>query len=566
MTTGVHRNPANIFSQGTAVVSGIAYGPAIWARERPKMPVPGELIPEESRQAEFEKFIIATQRIGGRLKQRADAAVGVTAELLRTSAVMVVDPAWRREVRKAVAMGHSADYAVVKATEKFTSKFASLGGRMAERIVDLEDLRDRVIAEIRGEVEPGLPPIEKPVVLLAEDLSPADTAALDPALVIALVTVRGGRTGHTAIIARQLGLPCVVGVGEDLHQIRPEQNILVNGGTGIIHTEVDPMIAQTLVESAASQSRRIAQWRGPAQTKDGHRISLLGSVTSLASAQRAAASQAEGIGLFRTEIPFLKAREEPSVAEQARLYQEVMQVFPGRRVVFRTFDAGSDKPLAFANLPAEENPALGVRGLRVAWGNPGLLNNQLDAIAQAGAAVGANPWVMAPMLATPAEAAWFSGSCRERGLIPGAMIEVPAAALMADLIMPHLSFVSIGTNDLTQYVMAADRISPELSGLADPWQPAVLRLIQHTCREGRHLDTRVGVCGESAADPLLACVLVGLGVNSLSPAATAIAEVGLYLSEVSLEACRRAAMAAVRAGSAQEARDMAEVALAALDG
>ncbi|MGP6172991.1 phosphoenolpyruvate--protein phosphotransferase [Corynebacterium sp. A21] len=561
MTTGVDRDPVNNSFQGSAVVSGIAYGPSMWAQARPKMPVPGEQVPEGARQREFEKFIIATEKIAGRLNARADVATGAAAELLRAAAVMVADPAWRREARKAVTVGYAADYAAVRATEKFTTMFATLGGRMAERIVDLEDLRDRVIAEIRGDVEPGLPVFTQPVVLFADDLSPADTAMLDPAQVMALVTVRGGRTGHTAIIARQLGIPCVVGVGKTLHKVHEGQNVLVDGGTGIVRTEADPLLAQALVKGGDIRSHRLAQWRGPAQTRDGHRITLLGSVTSIISAQHAATSPAEGIGLFRTEVPFLNAREEPTVVEQARLYQEVLRAFPGRRVVFRTFDAGSDKPLSFANLPTAENPALGVRGLRVAWDQPRLLTNQLDAIAQAGAATAADPWVMAPMLTTPAEAEWFSGLCRDRGLIPGAMIEVPAAALMADLIMPQLSFVSIGTNDLTQYVMAADRMSPELSEFADPWQPAVLRLIQHTCREGQRLSTDVGVCGEAAADPVLACVLVGLGVNSLSPAVTAIAEVGLRLSEVSLAACQRAARAAVRAGSAPEAKAMAEVEL-----
>ncbi|MDN6236840.1 MAG: phosphoenolpyruvate--protein phosphotransferase, partial [Corynebacterium flavescens] len=218
--------------------------------------------------------------------------------------------------------------------------------------------------------------------------------------------------------------------------------------------------------------------------------------------------------------------------------------------------AGSDKPISYATLTSEENPALGVRGLRVARDNEALLTRQLDAIAQAAAERGedAPTWVMAPMVATSTEAKWFAGLCRERGLTPGAMIEVPAAALMADTIMPHLDFVSIGTNDLTQYTMAADRLSPQLAYLTDPWQPAVLRLIRHTCVVGRDNNVPVGVCGEAAADPVLACVLTGLGVNSLSAASTAVAGVGAQLAEVTLEECQKMAEAAIDAEGPTEAR------------
>ena len=242
--------------------------------------------------------------------------------------------------------------------------------------------------------------------------------------------------------------------------------------------------------------------------------------------------------------------------EQARIYGKVFNAFPSSKVVVRTLDAGSDKPISYATLSSEENPALGVRGLRIARDNEALLTRQLDAIAKASADRGddAPTWVMAPMVATAVEAKWFAGLCRERGLTAGAMIEVPAAALMADTIMPHLDFVSIGTNDLTQYTMAADRLSPQLAYLTDPWQPAVLRLIQHTCVVGQDNNVPVGVCGEAAADPLLACVLTGLGVNSLSAASTAVAGVGAQLAELTFEQCQKLADAAINAEGPSEAR------------
>jgi len=243
--------------------------------------------------------------------------------------------------------------------------------------------------------------------------------------------------------------------------------------------------------------------------------------------------------------------------EQARIYREVLDAFQGHKVVIRTLDAGSDKPLRFADHPNEANPALGVRGIRIAAQDSGILDRQLDAIAAAANASGAHPWVMAPMIATAPEAESFAAKVRQRGLVPGVMIEIPAAALQADRILEHVDFVSIGTNDLTQYTMAADRMSAELASLTDPWQPAVLSLVARTAEAGSAAGKPVGVCGEAAADPLLACVLVGLGVTSLSCAAAAVSAVGARLASVSLDDCLRAAQAVLATTDPVSARAVA---------
>ena len=418
-------------------------------------------------------------------------------------------------------------------------------------------MRDRVIAQLRGEPEPGLSQVEGESVLFADDLAPADTATLDTSHIKALVTELGGPTSHTAIIARQLDIPCIVAVGSELREIEAGTLVFVDGSLGTVTLGADEEQSRTAVADYRERAAKVAQWRGPAQTKDGHRFQLLANVADGNAARIAADTQAEGIGLYRTEMSFLSATEEPTVDEQARIYGKVFSAFPESKVVIRTLDAGSDKPISYANMETEENPALGVRGLRIARNNEALLTRQLDAIAQAAGERGENAptWVMAPMVATPAEAKWFAGLCRERGLTAGAMIEVPAAALMADTIMPYLDFVSIGTNDLTQYTMAADRLSPQLAYLTDPWQPAVLRLIQHTCVVGRDNSVAVGVCGEAAADPMLAGVLIGLGVNSLSCAATAVAGVGAQLAELTLEQCQKIADIAINSEGASEARE-----------
>lgn len=545
--------------KGTGVVAGIAYAPAIWVHPRPELPTAGATIADDAHDAEFERFTTAADAVAARLTARADTVEGAAAEVLRATAGMVTDRGWRRTVKKNITGGHPADYATVAATQKFIDMFEAAGGLMAERTTDLRDIRDRVIAELRGEDEPGLPDVTRESVLFADDLSPADTATLNPELVVALVTELGGPTSHTAIIARQLNVPCIVAAGRAVHEIPAGEHVLVDGASGTVTLDADEDVARAAVASSRERAAIVAQWRGPAQTKDGHRVQLLANVADGNAARIAADTQAEGIGLYRTEMSFLSTSQEPSVEEQAAVYRKVFDAFPHSKVVIRTLDAGSDKPIAYANMEHEDNPALGVRGLRIAWDNEGIMVRQLDAIALAAEGRGedAPTWVMAPMLAREREARWFADLCRERGLTPGAMIEVPAAVIMADKIMPHLDFVSIGTNDLTQYTMAADRLSPNLAYLTDPWQPAVLRLVKETCRVGELTETPVGVCGEAAADPKLACVLTGLGVTSLSAASTAVAGVGAQLAELDLAACQELAEAVLNAPGATAAREIA---------
>lgn len=545
--------------KGTGVVAGVAYAEAVWVRPRPDLPTEGSIDQEASSEAEYDRFLEAVDVVASRLENRAAAAEGQASEVLTATAGMVKDRGWHKAVRKNIRSGKNAEFATVGATDKFVTMFEAAGGVMAERTTDLKDVRDRVIAQLRGEQEPGLPMVEGQAVLFADDLAPADTATLDTAHIRALVTELGGPTSHTAIIARQLDIPCIVAVGNKLREIESGTLVFVDGALGTVTLGADEEESTKAVAEYRERAARVAEWTGPAQTKDGHRVQLLANVADGNAARIASDSQAEGIGLYRTELSFLSASEEPSVDEQAKIYRKVFNAYPDSKVVVRTLDAGSDKPISYATLSSEENPALGVRGLRIARDNESLLTRQLDAIAQAAESRGDNAetWVMAPMVATSKEAQWFAELCRERGLTAGAMIEVPAAALMADKIMPHLDFVSIGTNDLTQYTMAADRLSPQLAYLTDPWQPAVLRLIQHTCIAGHEYNVPVGVCGEAAADPLLACVLTGLGVNSLSAASTAVAGVGAQLSELTFDQCQQLADVALNSEGPSAARTAA---------
>jgi phosphotransferase system enzyme I (PtsI) len=546
---------------GTPVVPGVALGPVIRPSGVVRLPEDDAApLPEERRSLEQQRFTAAAEAVGDRLADRAAAATGVSAEVLAATAGMARDRGLLAAVAQQIAQGASAEVATVRTAQQFVELFAGLGGVMAERVTDVRDVRDRIVAELTGQGEPGVPSPDVPSVLLAEDLAPADTAGLDPSRVIGLATRLGGTTSHTAIIARQLGLPCVVAVA-GLTDVPDGVPVLLDGEQGTVTVHPDPAEAAARVAAAAEAAAAIAGYRGPGATRDGHAVPVLANVQDGAGAQVAAAASAEGVGLLRTELAFLGRAEEPGVEEQAAAYAAVFAAFPGRKVVLRTLDAGSDKPLAFATPPEEPNPALGVRGLRIARRNPGILDRQLDAVAEAARRTGATPWVMAPMVATVPEAADFAARVRARGLVPGVMVEVPAAALQADRLLEHVDFLSIGTNDLSQYTMAADRLSADLADLTDPWQPAVLALVAAAAEAGRRTGKPVGVCGEAAADPLLACVLVGLGVTSLSCAASAVPGVGARLRTVDLATCRRAAEAVLAQVDGPSARAAGRAAL-----
>ncbi len=550
--------PVGAVLTGVPVVPGVRFAPVIRPGRLPAIDDldPGGQLPDGERDAEAARFTTAAAAVADRLRERAAAATGSASEVLAATATLAQDRAWLGAAEKRIKEGMPAVRATAEAVTQFVELFTQLGGLMAERVTDLRDIRDRVIAELSGLPEPGVPAPAQPSILCAEDLAPADTAGLDPTLVVGLATTLGGPTSHTAIIARQLGIPCVVAVS-GLDDVAPGTPVLIDGIRGTVTLSPDPAEAAAAVEAADAATAAMAGWSGPGATADGHPIAILANVQDGSAARAARETPAEGIGLFRTELCFLNRDTEPTVDEQAAIYGEVLDAFAGCKVVIRTLDAGSDKPLKFVGHPDEANPALGVRGIRIAALNPEVLERQLDGIAAAAANSGNSPWVMAPMIATPDEAKHFAERARERNLVPGVMIEVPAAALLADRILEHVEFLSIGTNDLAQYTMAADRMSAELATLTDPWQPGVIALVAHTAKAGAAAGKPVGVCGEAAADPLLACVLTGLGVTSLSAAAAAVTGVGAKLATVTLQQCRDAAAAVLGTASAAEARAVA---------
>ncbi|MVZ98928.1 phosphoenolpyruvate--protein phosphotransferase [Actinomadura sp. LD22] len=508
--------------------------------------------------AERDGALAALEAVAADLEERGAraAAAGNTdgRDVLNAQALMARDPGLAEGVTAKIGEGTAAARAVFEAFGVYREMLAGAGEYMAARVSDLDDIRDRAIARLLDLPMPGVPESDEPFVLVARDLAPADTAVLDPAQVVAFVTEEGGPTSHTAILARTMGVPAVVAL-PGATDLADGTRVLVDGSAGTVR--LDPSEAEVAAALAAGAARdsALAETSGPGATKDGHAVPLLANVGGPKDLDAALANGAEGVGLYRTEFLFLDRSAPPSDDEQVDAYRRVLEAFPEGRVVVRTLDAGADKPLAFLPPPGEEpNPALGERGLRMARRHPDVLAAQLAALARAAAGLSVKLQVMAPMVTDAAEAAFFAGACRDAGIEhPGVMIEVPAAALRARDLAPEVEFFSIGTNDLTQYACAADRQVGGLAHLQDPWQPAVLDLVAPAAAAG----VPCGVCGEAAADPALACVLVGLGVTSLSMSAPSLPLVRAALARHTLEECRRAAEAARGARSAEQAREAA---------
>lgn len=537
---------------GIGVSTGSAQGPVVIVA--PPVRAPRDEPSAEDPQVALAAVKEAFEEVAADLAARASAAEPTAAEILTATALIARDKSLHKAAGKHLDEGEGPATAIESAVEDFAVQFEALGGYFAERVADLRDVGARAVAGVLGVPAPGVPHLAAPSVVVAEDLAPAETAVLDRSLVAAIVTEGGGRTSHTAILAAQRGIPAVVQC-EGALGLETGLPVAVDGDSGQVTVDPSADLVATLAARRARRTAALADSHGPGRTNDGHDVALLANIGDVEDAVAAAAEDVEGVGLFRTEFVFLSATSAPTAQEQAEIYRRVLAPFGDRRVVVRTLDAGADKPLSFADLGPEENPALGRRGLRLSAERPELLDTQLEALAVAAKDTGADLRVMAPMVATAEEADWFARRVREHGLRrAGVMIEVPAAALRSRHVLADLDFASIGTNDLSQYTLAADRMQGELADLLDPWQPAVLDVIAAACDGGAVTGTPMGVCGEAAGDPLLALVLVGLGASSLSMAPGRVPMVRLALSRHSLPDCQRIAAAAREARTAAAAR------------
>jgi phosphotransferase system enzyme I (PtsI) len=541
---------------GVGVGRGIAIGPIL--RMPDPLPAPTEAKHGGDPAAEFAATESALAVVAGELMARGEKAGGKAQRVLEAAAMMAQDPELVDEVRARIDAGTSGERAVFEAFTAYRDILLGMGGLMAERATDLGDVSQRIIAHLRGVPTPGVPQSDIPFVLVAPDLAPADTALLDLNKVLGLITRDGGPTSHTAILARSKSIPAIVGVADAL-ELTDGTVVIADAGAGLVTS--NPSEA-ALAEAMARVAERAARAAAPiteGALADGTRVPLLANLGSPKDAAKAVELGAEGVGLFRTEFLFLDSATAPSVAEQQQQYTELLRHFPGKKVVVRALDAGADKPMSFLNDAHEENPALGLRGLRALRANEQILREQLQALVNSQGETEADLWVMAPMVADAAEAEWFVKLGKAMGLkTVGVMAEVPSLAVMAAQVAVASDFVSIGTNDLTQYTLAADRMLGSVAAYQDPWHPAVLRLVKLLGDAGAATGMPVGVCGEAAADPQLAVVLVGLGATTLSMTPAALADVRAELGGVTLEQARAKATAALDATTAAGARAAAE--------
>jgi phosphoenolpyruvate-protein phosphotransferase len=524
-------------------------------------PMPGGAdrvpLPDAAATAAAQLSVLADRlRDGG----REDEAGILDAQALMAEDPELLDGAARH--RAATPEATDAE-AILAAGEEQAAMLAALDDAvLSARAADVRDVAERIARVVRGQ---DVPRLERRSVAIAADLPPSVTAELDPSLLVGIALEAGSTTAHAAILARALGIPAVVGVAGLTAAVAAVSVIGIDGGSGEVVLDPDADATARLEAASgarAAEERRDAALRGvPLATSDGHRVMLGANVGRPDEAVAAAAAGAEGIGLFRTEFMFMGRTTAPSVDAQADAYAAALGAFSGRPVVIRTLDVGGDKQLPYVRLDPEENPFLGMRAIRLATTNRGLLVDQLRAIVTAAARSTAETWVMAPMVADLEDVALVRELLVEAGgaeasIRLGIMVELPAAALLADRLAPAVDFFSIGTNDLTQYLLAVDRTNAALAARQDPMHPAVLRAIARVVEAGRAAGIPVAVCGEMAADPVAAVALVGLGIDELSMDPRAFGAVKRAVGRVALADATAAATGALDAGSAAEARQI----------
>jgi phosphocarrier protein FPr len=477
---------------------------------------------------------------------------------------LLADPDLLEIAESGIAKGKSAAFAWKKAITSHADQLAGMHNQLlAQRANDLRDVGLRVLATLTGTQikQPEYPPRS---VLIAEDLTPSDTAALDRTRVMGFCTTRGGATSHVAILARSVGLPALAGIEPAALEVANGTVVILNGGKGTLRLNASPDEVAGIRRAQERAERRrkddLAHAREPAVTLDGTRLEVLANIGGLKDAKQIAGLGGEGVGLLRSEFLFMERADAPTEDEQFKTYKSIAEAL-GREhpLIIRTLDVGGDKPLAYLPIPKEDNPFLGERGVRVGLDRPEILRTQLRAILRAGAL--GKIRIMFPMIATLNELrdvkAMLAEEAESLGVSPvpaGIMVEVPAAAVMAAQFAREADFFSIGTNDLTQYTLAMDRGHPKLAPQVDGLNPAVLRLVAHTVKGAQPAGKPVGVCGGIASDPAAVPILIGIGVNELSVSLPAIPTVKAQIRTLRVDACRELAERALAAESAEEVR------------
>lgn len=559
--------PANVL-RGVPAAPGVAIGPLFRLRNVSEVPAHliGAVAGTDAEETHRLQTAIAQAReqltvLRRQLVQRGAAA---EAAIFDVHLEILEDDDLLSAVGDRIRRGESAAQAWQSVITERAQAVAALDDPLlAGRAADLHDVGYRVLRLLVGAGEGGLRLPDHPVILVAQDLTPSETANLDPTRVLGFCTAAGGPTAHAAIIARALSLPAVVSMGAGVLDLADGTLAVLDGQNGVLVVAPDAVtVAQAQQRRERWLAARLASEQAaaePAITTDGVRIEVVANIGGVAEAERAVQAGAEGVGLLRTEFLFLDRNDPPDEEEQFRVYRDIVQAMGGRPVIVRTLDIGGDKPLPYIRVPAEANPFLGERGIRLCLARPDLLRQQVRAILRASAYGPLR--IMFPMVADWNE--WQRARqmvlevARELGVPPvplGIMVEVPAAALLADVFAREVDFFSVGTNDLTQYTLAVDRQHPSLAGMSDGLHPSVLRLIAHTVEAAHAAGKWVGVCGELAADPQAIPILVGLGADELSVGVPAIPTVKAQVRTFSRAEAEQRARQALRCATAAEVR------------
>jgi phosphocarrier protein FPr len=554
---------ANVLS-GVPASPGVAVGNIVQVRHEQLRVVEQANDPRQERRAldaalehaKAELDALQARLRGDRAADKA-AIFGAHRELLD-------DPDLLEIAGDAIARGKSAAYGWQRAFTQHAEQLAGLKNELlAARANDLRDVGRRVLTKLTG-VEASVPEYPPNTILVAEDLTPSDTANVNRAQVLGFATTSGGAFSHVAILARSLDVPLVAGINPAALDLPNGTPVILDGTEGVMR--VNPSTAD--IARIHGQQERHARQRqleleraqDPAVTSDGHRVEIAANIGGVADAQQAVALGGEAVGLLRSEFLFLHRSAAPAEAEQEAIYSEIVRVLgPRRRVVIRALDVGGDKPLPYLPIPREDNPFLGERGIRVLLDHPELFRTQIRAILRASR--GGFVSIMFPMIATVGEWRAARGILeeeRERLGVPrieaGIMVEVASAALLADQFAKEVDFFSIGTNDLTQYTLAMDRGHPRLAPQVDGLSPAVLRLIAQTVRAAKAHGRWTGVCGGIAGDAQAVPLLVGLGVDELSVSVPVIPTIKAQIRRLRLAECRALAEAALACAGAAEVR------------
>jgi phosphoenolpyruvate-protein phosphotransferase len=547
---------------GVGGAPGIALGRAFCLRAAPQSDT---FAPDnEKPDAALERFaaaqIAAAARLNAVAEDQRSSGFEHEAGIFEFQAMLVEDPALTDEVTRLVHEGNPLNVALSAAIDLVRASIAAIDDAyLRERAADVDAVGQEIGRALSGGGS-ALAAVPPGAIIVAPDLTPAETAELRGGTVAGFATAYGGPTGHTAILARALGIPAVVGLGAAALAIADDTELILDGAAMLLIAEPDEQERADYTRRAdalrAESDRRQTLRDLPGQTADGYKIALWANIGHPDEARLALEHGAEGIGLFRTEFLFLDRAAPPSENEQYTAYRRTLETMAGRPVVIRTIDIGGDKPVPYLNMPHEDNPFLGVRALRLCMRRPDLFATQLRALLRA--AVHGDLWIMLPMVATLDDMRWgraqmqsAAESLAAEGLEHradvrlGIMIETPAAAVTADLLAREAAFFSIGSNDLTQYAMAADRGQADLAARYPHDAPAVLRLIAQAANAANRAGIPIGVCGELAGVPAAAVLLAGLGQNELSMAPASIPIVKERLREVTLERAREMAQDAM---------------------